>query len=106
MDELITGKVLPLATVMVTSQPWAIKTLLEQKQGTHISQHIEVVGFTSKNIIEYIGKAFVDFKKETSCREFFDKYPHIRSTMYVPLNRTIVVEVYRISGNLRVANFL
>ena len=27
--KLITGKILPLSTVMVTSRPWAIKTLLE-----------------------------------------------------------------------------
>ena len=35
--KLISGKILPLATVMVTSRPWAIKTLLEQKYDTHIS---------------------------------------------------------------------
>ena len=97
--KLITGKILPLSTVMVTSRPWAIKTLLEPKHSARISQHIEVVGFTSKNVSEYISKAFTDCTKERRFREYLARYPHIRSTMYVPLNCAIVVEVYRLSGS-------
>ena len=96
---LITGKLLPLSTVMVTSRPWAIKNLLELKYGTRISQHIEVVGFTKKNISEYVKKAFSDSTKQKSFHEYLAKYPHIYSTMYIPLNCAIVVEVYRLSGS-------
>ena len=101
--KLITGKILPLSTVMVTSRPWAIKTLLEPKHSARISQHIEVVGFTSENVSEYISKAFTDSTKERHFREYLTKYPHIRSTMYVPLNCAIVVEVYRSSGSTNLA---
>ena len=41
--KLTTGKILPLATVMVASRPLAIKALLEPKHSARISQHIEVV---------------------------------------------------------------
>ena len=62
--KLIKGKILPLSTVMVTSQPYAIRTLMELKQSAQISQHIEVVGFSRKNISEYISKAFTKTTKE------------------------------------------
>ena len=101
--KLITGKILRLATVMVTSRPWALKSLLVLKHSTCISQHIEVVGFTKNNINEYISKAFADSTKERSFREYLARYPHIRSTMYVPLNCAIVVEVYRLSGSTNAA---
>ena len=97
--KLITGKILPLSTVMITSRPWPIKTLLEPKHSARISQHIEVVGFTSENISEYINKAFPNSMKERRFCEYLARYPHIRSTMYVPLNCAIVVEVYRLSGS-------
>ena len=65
--KLITGKILPFGH-SYGHQP----TLGHQDpsraeaQCTRISQHIEVVGFTSKNINEYISKAFTDSKKERS----------------------------------------
>ena len=97
--KLITGKILPKSTVMVTSRPWAIKTLLKPEHGARISQHIEVVGFTRKNISEYINKAFNNARKERNFCEYLARYPHIHSTMYVPLNCAIVVELYRLSGS-------
>ena len=57
---LITGRLLPLATVMVTNRPWAIRPLLAPDHISRISQHVEIVGFTSDNVNEYINKAFPD----------------------------------------------
>ena len=96
--KLIRGEVLQLATVMITSQSWATKTLLEPNHCQHISQHIEIVGFTRKNVNEYISKAFPDAAEESKFRQYLYNYPHIRSAMYVPLNCAIMVEVYRSSG--------
>ena len=42
-------------------------------------------------------------QKKCHFREYLTKYPHIRSTMYVPLNCAIVVEVYRSSGSTNLA---
>ena len=97
--KLITGKILSLSTVMATRWPWAVKTLLELKHSNCISQHIEVVGFTSKNVSEYISKAFTDSTKERNFRQYLARYPHIRSTMYVPTDCAIVVEEYCLSGS-------
>ena len=95
--DIITGRVLPEATVLITSQPWASE-FLHRECKRHISQHIEILGFTKAGIQSYLESitasdpsllAMEGLKKYISC------YPLIDSLMYIPLNAAIVVEVYR-----------
>ena len=93
--DVITGEELPEATVLITSRPWASE-FLHWGCKRHISQHIEILGFTKANIQSYLESTIpddpsllADLKKYISC------YPHINSMMYIPLNSAIVVEVYR-----------
>ena len=93
--DVITGRELPEATVLITSRPWASE-FLHRECKRHISQHIEILGFTKDNIQSYLESTIpddpsllADLKKYISC------YPHINSMMYIPLNSAIVVEVYR-----------
>ena len=97
--DVITGRELPEATVLITSRPWASE-FLHRKCKEQISQHIEILGFTKDNIQSYLESTIpddpsllADLKKYISC------YPHINSMMYIPLNSAIVVEVYRNSRN-------
>ena len=92
---VITGRELPEATVLITSRPWASEFLHRECKG-RISQHIEILGFTKANIQSYLESTIpddpsllADLKKYISC------YPHINSLMYIPLNSAVVVEVYR-----------
>ena len=92
---VITGRELPEATVLITSRPWASEFLCRECK-RHISQHIEILGFTKADIQSYLKSTIpddpsllADLKKYISC------YPHIGSLMYIPLNSAIVVEVYR-----------
>ena len=93
-NELISGKLLPLATVLVTSRPWATKDI-HVKYACHIYQHIEVLGFTKKQIKEYINKNVSEEKVRSSLNSYLEKHPQIRSGMYIPLNSAIVVAVYK-----------
>ena len=93
--DVITGRELPEATVLITSRPWASE-FLHWRCKRHISQHIEILGFTKDNIQSYLESAIpndpsllADLKKYISC------YPHINSMMYIPLNSAIVVAVYQ-----------
>ena len=93
--DVITGRELPEATVLITSRPWASE-FLHRECKRHISQHIEILGFTKADIQSYLDSTIpddpsllADLKKYISC------YPHIGSLMYIPLNSAIVVEVYR-----------
>ena len=51
--QLIAGKLLPLATVLVTSRPWATEKICRNYENC-IYQHIEILGFSSQQITEYI----------------------------------------------------
>ena len=93
--DVIIGRELPDAIVIVTSRPWASEVLHRECKRC-ISQHIEIIGFTKDNIQSYLESTIsndpsllADLKKYISC------YPHINSLMYIPLNSAIVVEVYR-----------
>lgn len=97
--KLICGKILPLATVMVTSRPWATSSLL--KHYSHrISQHIEIMGFSKENIKEYISQAFPDADEQEKFQKYLDLYPHMQLSMNIPINCAIVVEVYRSSDSI------
>ena len=93
-NTLISGDSLPLATVLVTSRPWATKDLHVKNAG-RIYQHIEVLGFTKKQIEEYINKNIGEEKIRLELNSYLQKHPQIRSGMYVPLNSAIVVAVYK-----------
>ena len=93
--DVITGRELPEATVLITSRPWASE-FLHRECKRHISQHIEILGFTKANIQSYLESTIpndlfllADLKKYISC------YPHINSMMYIPLYCVFVVKVYQ-----------
>ena len=91
--ELLSGKLLPLATVLVTSRPWATE-LIRTYHGDRIYQHIEILGFTSGQITQYI-KSTIPTDKLSELTAYLDRHPQIRAGMYIPLNSAIVVTVYQ-----------
>ncbi|CAI8053043.1 NACHT, LRR and PYD domains-containing protein 3 [Geodia barretti] len=92
-NELISGKLLPLSTVLVTSRPWATKEIRE-KEDCRMHQHIEVLGFTNCQIKEYI-KETVPKEQVNDLNSYLERHPQIRCGMYIPLNSAIVVAVYK-----------
>ena len=99
--QLIDGQLLPLATVLITSRPWATQDI-HRKCGDHIFKHIEILGFTSDQIEEYVESVFMKgpakdkAKKNTEeVMSYIRRYPQIKACMYIPLNSVIVVCVYQ-----------
>ena len=93
--KVILGKCLPEATVLVTSRHSASRfILLHMYSRNIISQHIEILGFTKKNIQTYINENVKDCEERQGLERYLSCYPHIRTMMYIPLNSVIVVEVY------------
>ena len=91
--QIVSGKCLPEATVLVTSRHSA-SGFLRNKYWSRISQHIEILGFTKENIQTYINENVKDSEERQGLERYLSCYPHIRTMMYVPLNSVIVVEVY------------
>ena len=68
---------------------------LHVKHACHIYQHIEVLGFTKKQIKEYVKETIQEQKVRSNFDSYLEKHPQIRSGMYIPLNSAIVVAVYK-----------
>ena len=102
--KLINGQLLPLATILVTSRPWAASALLDMCHH-NIFKHIEILGFTETQIEEYVRSAFTSEKNSANdplqekdiedTMTYIATYPQIKACMYIPLNSAIVVSVYQ-----------
>ena len=94
--DLIHGEILPLATVFVTSRPWASEHLRENC-GHRISQHVEVLTSAKDQIEHYISKAEAEAQPSSFAAKFTDylsSNPVIRAAMYTPVTAKMAAEVF------------
>ena len=94
--DLVYGRMLPLATVFVTSRPWASEYLRE-KYGHRITQHVEILTSAKDQIAHYISKAEAEAQPSSFAAKFTDylsSYPVIRAAMYTPVTAKMSAEVF------------
>ena len=86
-------------TIVVTSRPWASEPfLLPYGNSRPVEQHIEILGFTTENIEDYISCILHDEPTLLEdVKQYLELCPHIHSMMYIPLNCAIVLEVYKMN---------
>ena len=94
-DIISSSTYLPRATVLVTCRPSATAQLQSLFQ-TGIGKHLEIVGFSEKEIHEY-AESVLGYQSKTlaNFKEYLSANPVVKAMMYNPLNCAIVVEVYR-----------
>ena len=94
--DLIHGRDLPLATVFVTSRPWASEDLRENC-GHRITQHVEVLTSAKDQIEHYISKAEAEAQPSSFAAKFTENLssnPVIRAAMYTPITAKMAAEVF------------
>ena len=94
--DLVHGRILPLATVFVTSRPWASEHLRE-KCGHRISQHIEIVASAKDQIEHIVSKVDVEAQPSSFATKFINYLscnPAIRAAMYTPVTAKMSAEVF------------
>ena len=94
--DLIHGRILPLATVFVTSRPWASEHLRENCEH-RITQHVEVLTSVKDQIEHYISKAEAEAQPSSFAAKFTDYFssnPVIRAAMYTPVTAKMAAEVF------------
>ena len=94
--ELIHGRNLPLATVFVTSRPWASEYLRENC-GHRITQHVEILTSAKDQIEHYISKAEAEAQPSSFAAKFTDylsSNPVIGSAMYTSVTAKMAAEVF------------
>ena len=90
--DIIRGKVLPNCSVIVSSRPYASQMLQQMKSITH---HVEIVGFTEKQIKECIRQNITDKPKAEELIQQLKQRLDILSLCYTPLNAAIMLYVYK-----------
>ena len=91
--DLLSGKVLGDATILVTSRPSATRPLF-QHWSERISKHFVICDFNEGDIKEYAKSILSDTEQLTVFQECLTIHPRIQSIMYVPLHSAIVMAVY------------
>ena len=94
--DLIHGRILPLATVFVTSRPWASEHLRENCED-RITQHVEILTSAKDQIGHYISKAEAEAQPSSFGVKFTDylsSNPVIRAAMYTPVTARMAAEVF------------
>ena len=100
--DLIHGRVLPLATVFVTSRPWASEHLRENCEH-RITQHVEILTSAKDQIEHYISKAKAEAQPSSFAAKFTDylsSNPVIRAAMYTPVTAKMAAEVFTWSQHI------
>ena len=92
--DIIKREVLPLVTVLVSSQSSANHNLHQLCQSQKC-QFIEVTGFDKEQIQQYIGALELDKVLRDQLMSYLEHYPHIHSLMYVPLICAIIVKIFK-----------
>ena len=87
------GLSLPEVTLVVTSRPWAVQTLIE-KCTEQISRRVEILGFTKEDISRYVSNAFCEEEKK-DIMEYLYTHPQLEAIMHIPLNAAFVVQIYK-----------
>ena len=92
--DLFQGILLPDATILATTRPWAAEKL-KIKCSEQISREIEVLGFGKDDIGLYASKSFEEESDHKEFHQYFLTHPLLETVMYIPLNAAIVVQVYK-----------
>jgi len=82
------------AVILITSRPHACEKV---KAG----RKVEIMGFGNKEITEFVEKSFPC--DAHTVKEFLlqvNKYPHIRSFCYIPMNLVMIVDIFQMNKKL------
>ena len=90
IQKIINKSVLQHSTVLVTTRPVAIEQLPSDFV-CNIDQHVEILGFTKKEIDVYIQSSCRD-KPDLlkDLRSYISQHPFASSVMYIPLQLSLI----------------
>ena len=91
--DLVHGRVLPKATVIITSRPWATQNLKATSSG--IDQHIEIVSTPAIQLSRILSQDKVRPDVRAKLRDYVDKNPSVKAAMHTPVTADIVAEVFQ-----------
>ncbi|XP_064399637.1 NACHT, LRR and PYD domains-containing protein 5-like [Halichondria panicea] len=87
--DIVEGNILPKASVLVTSRPTVTSDLYEYMD----ERHIEVLGFSTKEITQYV--QFHGGDMSETVLSHLNKFPNLKALAHIPLTLSIICHVAR-----------
>ena len=85
--DIVQGIILPDVSILVTSRPTVTASLYDYMD----ERHIEVLGFNSKQIIEYVQVHGGEMSE--IILSHFEKFPNVKALAHIPLTLSIICNV-------------
>ena len=94
-QRILVGRLLPGATLLVTSRPLATQELPREFR-EQLHEHMEVVGFSDNDIDVYVKCKFCDTPDMLiDFQSYISSHPFIYKAMYIPLHCALVTDLYQ-----------
>ena len=94
IKSILCRQLLPECTIILTTRPSA-KSMLKDIWQPLVDKHVEIIGFTEEERVRYITEVFSTKKEfQANFLKYMFHVPHIKSMMYIPLNCSIIAQVY------------
>ena len=92
--DLVHGRVLPKATVIITGRPWATKNLTENTS-IKLDQHVEIVSTPSIQFSRVLKEDRIEDDARSKFIDYVNDNPSIKAAMHTPVTADIVAEVFQ-----------
>ncbi len=87
--DIVQGMILPDVSILVTSRPTVTASLYDYMD----ERHIEVLGFNSEQIIEYVQLHAQSKETSETILSHFKKFPNVKALAHIPLTLSIICNV-------------
>ena len=94
--DLVHGRVLPKATVIITGRPWATNKIRDSSDIT-VDQHIEIVSTPKIQYSRVLREERLSTENRSKFIDYVNSNPSVQAAMYTPVTANIVAEVFQFS---------
>ena len=97
--DLVHGRKLPKATIIITSRPWATKLIIESTS-IQVDQHIELVTTPTLELSRVLRDERVHPDIRSKFLDYVSYYPAMKAAMHTPVTANIVTDVFKWSRDM------
>ena len=97
--DLVHGRKLPKATIIITSRPWATKPIVKSTS-IRVDQHIELVTTPTLELGRVLREERVHPDIRSKYLDYVNYYPAMKAAMHTPVTANIVTDVFQWSRDM------
>ena len=92
--DLVHGRVLPKATIIITSRPWATENIRESGS-VKLDQHIEIISTPSIQFSRVLREGRVKVDSRAKFLDYINLNPAMKAAMHTPVTANIVADIFQ-----------